>query len=288
MYAPLHIHIHVHARTAHSVNSISSQRRQISCAVPHQFHQHQSLLRLQQGKCRPVGAREGVSISCSSGLVVREQSTGVEFPEVTTLWEGDKMRSMGAGVRAKKFAFVPVKVYAVTVYVEAEKAARELGVRQRGGFFDDNRDEDFTLALVDGAFAKALVVQLVRKVEGKQFYEALEEALAPRLRLAGDTGSLTKFGDFLSGRSLEKGTGVVLFYRVEGVLEVAVLPPGTTDYSLAKPELRVESPMLCRALFEVYMGSESVVPDARAAWAAGARTLLASEQVRRDTRKSGS
>ena len=30
-------------------------------------------------------------------------------------------------------------MYAVTVYVEGEKAARELGVRQRGGFFDDNR-----------------------------------------------------------------------------------------------------------------------------------------------------
>jgi hypothetical protein len=64
-----------------------------------------------------------------------------------------------------------VQVYAVSVYVEAEKAARELGVRQRGGFFDDNRDEDYALALVDGAFAKALVVRLVRKVEGKQFYE---------------------------------------------------------------------------------------------------------------------
>ena len=33
------------------------------------------------------------------------------------------------------------------------------------------RDEDYALALVDGAFTKALVVQLVRKVEGKQFYE---------------------------------------------------------------------------------------------------------------------
>ena len=38
------------------------------------------------------------------------QSTGVEFPEVTTFWDGDKMRSVGAGVRAKKFAFMPVKV----------------------------------------------------------------------------------------------------------------------------------------------------------------------------------
>lgn len=33
------------------------------------------------------------------------------------------------------------------------------------------RDEDYALALVDGAFTKAIVVQLVRKVEGKQFFE---------------------------------------------------------------------------------------------------------------------
>ena len=43
-------------------------------------------------------------------LLAWAQSTGVEFPEVTTLWDGDKMRSVGAGVRAKKFGFLPVKV----------------------------------------------------------------------------------------------------------------------------------------------------------------------------------
>jgi len=144
----------------------------------------------------------------------RAQATGVEFPEVVSLWgASDPFRSVGAGVRAKKFAFVPVKaraharpprlrcawcarrgrhlchfrvrvwlgyytlparaqVYAVTVYVEAEKAARELGVRSRGGFFEGDADEDYALALVDGAFAKALVVHLVRKVDGRTFYEA--------------------------------------------------------------------------------------------------------------------
>ena len=61
--------------------------------------------------------------------------------------------------------------------------------------------------------------------------QALEEALAPRLRLAGDTGSLTKFGEFLGGRTLEKGAGVVLLYRVEGALEVALLPAGDEDYA---------------------------------------------------------
>lgn len=41
------------------------------------------------------------------------QSTGVEFPEVVGLWGStEKFRSVGAGVREKKFAFVPVKVLA--------------------------------------------------------------------------------------------------------------------------------------------------------------------------------
>lgn len=44
---------------------------------------------------------------------------------------------------------------------------------------------------------------------------------------------------------------------------------------------------LCRALFEVFLGNESVVPDARKVWAAGARSLLDSENVKRATRKSG-
>ena len=48
----------------------------------------------------------------------------------------------------------------------------------------------------------------------------------------------------------------------------------------ARPALRVDSPMLCRALFEVFLGQDSIVPDARATWAAGARNLLSSEQVR--------
>jgi hypothetical protein len=43
----------------------------------------------------------------------RAQATGVEFPEVVSLWgASDKFRSVGAGVRAKKFAFVPVKARA--------------------------------------------------------------------------------------------------------------------------------------------------------------------------------
>ena len=55
--------------------------------------------------------------------------------------------------------------------MEAAKAARELGIRDRGGFFKDASDEDYATAIVDGAFDKLLQVHLVRNVEGSQFYE---------------------------------------------------------------------------------------------------------------------
>jgi hypothetical protein len=48
-------------------------------------------------------------------------------------------------------------VYAVALYVEGEPAAKELGIRARGGFFES--DDDFCAAIVDGAFNKALVVR---------------------------------------------------------------------------------------------------------------------------------
>ena len=58
-----------------------------------------------------------------------------------------------------------------------------LGVHCSGGFFEG--DDDFCQALVDGGCVKALQLQLCRDVEGAQFVEALEEALAPRMRLMG-------------------------------------------------------------------------------------------------------
>jgi hypothetical protein len=50
------------------------------------------------------------------------------------------------------------------------------------------------------------------------------------------------------------------------------------------PDLQIESVQLCRGLFEVFLGSDSVVPDARAQFAEGAKKLLESERVQKDTR----
>jgi hypothetical protein len=183
-------------------------------------------------------------------------------------------------------------VYAVFLYVDAAPAAKELGVRSRGGFFDGDADADYAQALADGAFVKALRIDLVRDVDGATFVGALEEALAPRLRLSGDTASLDKFKAFLSDRKLAKGTVLALLWRPEGVLDVAIASdPDRAAATFASPDaagVSISSPGLCRALFEVYLGDSAVSPDARAAWARGARALLATENVKRDTRKGGS
>lgn len=54
-----------------------------------------------------------------------------------------------------------------------------------------------------------------------------------------------------------------------------------------KPDLTIESPGLCRALFEVYTGSNTVVPEAKKSWAEGARQLIDSDEVSRKSRKGG-
>lgn len=214
----------------------------------------------------------------------------MEFPVVRTFWQGDASRALGAGTRYKKIAFVGVKVYAIALYVEAERTAKELGVRQRGGFFDDNVDADYALAIVDGAFTKTLVIKMTRKVEGDQFVGAIAEALEPRMRLTGQMDVLDKFKTFFASKpALEKGTAITMLWTPAGSLELLVRQDDSDlNYSTVQPDARFESPSLCRALFEIYMGEKPVIPDAIGRWAEGTRNLLDSENERRSSRKGGS
>ena len=50
------------------------------------------------------------------------------------------------------------QVYAIALYVEAAKAAKELKIRDRGDFFKDADQSSFCDAIMDGAFDKVLQV----------------------------------------------------------------------------------------------------------------------------------
>ena len=87
-----------------------------------------------------------------------EPATKVSFPKTFNPHGGDTMQCIGAGVREKKIAIINVKVYGVAMYVDAAKCKEELA---NGG------------SLLTGSFDKALLVQLVRDVDGKTFWDCL-------------------------------------------------------------------------------------------------------------------
>lgn len=76
-----------------------------------------------------------------------------------------------------------------------------------------------------------------------------------------------------------------------GDLEVVVLDAAaaaSTAIEKIAPKNILKSQGFSRALFELFLGEASIVPAARAVWAAGARELLESDIVKRETRKGGS
>uniref|UniRef100_A0A7S0R466 Chalcone isomerase domain-containing protein n=1 Tax=Pyramimonas obovata TaxID=1411642 RepID=A0A7S0R466_9CHLO len=214
-------------------------------------------------------------VLCQAAL--KESATGVEFPETI-----GPLTCLGAGVREKKIAILKVKVYALACYVEAEGAKAALAAGE---------------TLLSGAFDKAICLQLVRDVDGKTFFEALNESVKPRLALIatnqatkenedGDFMSevaeaaekaeeaaldaLEEIGDyFLSKSKLSSGTKVMLRVADGKTLQVSAA------FADGGAELELESAELCEAIMDVYLGIDPISPAALDAFNAGAAKACA-------------
>lgn len=222
------------------------------------------------------------------------QDGDAQWPLAQRWWVGAETRCLGAATRIKQVLFVKAKVYSVALYVEGKPAARELGLRSRGGFLTE--DADFASAVCDGAFAKVIAMCLLRDVTGEQFAEAISAQLAPRARLTGAGAALEQYVAFISKQSLTSGTRLAHLWTADGEeLQVRVAAAGggrggggdDVDWESKAPDLTVASASLARGLFEIYLGGSPIVPEARAEWAKGARLLLESDNVKRETDKEG-
>ena len=208
---------------------------------------------------------------------VVEPATKVSFPKTFNPHGGDTMQCIGAGVREKKIAIINVKVYGVAMYVDAAKCKEELA---NGG------------SLLTGSFDKALLVQLVRDVDGKTFWEALDEAVGPRIRrIATDMATAEdEDGNFMAsvaeaaevaeekamdeceeikglfqGRKLRKDDKVLIWWSPnKGKFEIGVV---------GGMPLELTSQQLAQAVFDVYCGDDPVSPSAYQSFVAGAAAL---------------
>ncbi|MFQ6045984.1 MAG: chalcone isomerase family protein [Gemmatimonadales bacterium] len=161
----------------------------------------------------------------------------------------------GTAIRTK--TILKVKVYAYGLYVDAD-AARDALTRWRGLSAAELAEDDaFYAALLEDNIGKTLRLVMTRDVGGEDMAEAFDDALAPRIeaydRDHGTSGGLRVLEQFRSYFNLEELTK-------ETELVFTCLPGGRLVTSVAgSVRGELESPALCWALFDVYLGENPIM-----------------------------
>ncbi len=192
-----------------------------------------------------------------------DPNTGVEFPTQLVPPGGTESHVLtGTGVRTR--TFLKVKVYAFGLYVDPAGARSALGTYAGKPAKDLERDDAFYSALLERRFPMTLRLVMTRDVGGETMAEAFDGALRPRVQQAAGQGmpggeqALDQFRAFF-GAEVAKGTDLVFSCTPEGRFATAIAGD-------QKPELN--SPALCWALFDVYLGAKPISAD-------GKKTLVA-------------
>jgi hypothetical protein len=188
---------------------------------------------------------------------ITEPNTQVKFPTELQAPSGPQLLA-GTGVRTR--TMLKVKVYAFGLYVDGAGARTALAAWRGKSAADLGRDQALYNELLKGSFPTTLRLVMTRDVGADQMSEAFNEALGPRIaqaeqRGAGMTGgaeALTRFRGFFNSE-LTKGTELV-FSRNGNTLKVSI---GGKDAG------EIDNGALAWALFDVYLGAQSISPDGK-------------------------
>ncbi|KAL3153930.1 hypothetical protein ABBQ32_013492 [Trebouxia sp. C0010 RCD-2024] len=183
-----------------------------------------------------------------------------------TFWEGGQYANLGSGTRTKKIGFMGFKVYNIALYVEAQPAKAALQQTR----LPNETPNTVCAALAQGQFRKVVQFQMLRDVTSTQFKDGLRENLVPNVKQYGGEKYLDTFMSFFDDKKIAKGTVIPLLWSIDGSLTLDVFPPGFSQFSSAKPSLRIDSNAFCQAVFDIYLSPESIVPDGRKRWTASA------------------
>lgn len=208
---------------------------------------------------RPVSRRACFTVAslASPDGVVTEPKTKISFPR-TLLGQ----RCLGVGVRSKQLLGpLAVNVYCVALYARLPTHPYTYAGSAAG---------DAVSTLLAGDCPLTLCLTFARSVTPEQFLGALNAELATR---STDAATLESFSAYFRGKSLDTGATVLLSLLPSRRLDVSLMAPQALTPPAA-PGASFASPAFARALFDVYVGENSIVPDAKKAWAAGASKPL--------------
>lgn len=199
-----------------------------------------------------------IGVSGSTELLRKDRATGLEFPSVYCHKSKPCAGLAGLGVRAKKILGIKnINIYALGIYVDSVAAKKALAGKYKGAGSVEALSADQNLfddVVSSSAFEKSLrLVISFGSLKRSQFVEALQERLEPRLKQAGEPASMDAFKKLFDDVAFHKGTEIV-FVQEGGKLITKV--DGKQVGSIA-------SPKLCSSLFDIYLGSDAVAPEAK-------------------------
>ncbi|KAK9132476.1 hypothetical protein Scep_012004 [Stephania cephalantha] len=201
-----------------------------------------------------------------------EPATSVKFPASLSLPGcSSSLDLLGTGYREKVFAIIGLKVYAAGLYANISvidkfdawkgKTATEI-----------QKDSSLFNSIFQAPLEKSLQIVLVRDVDGKTFWDALDEAISPRIKSPSsvDESALSIFRNTFQGRPLKKATLIFLTWLDSSKMIVSISPDGMPS----AVDATIESVNVTTALFDVFFGDAPVSPSLKSSVSQGLELAL--------------
>eukprot|EP00899_Mesostigma_viride_P024278 jgi/Mesvir1/5034/Mv02239-RA.2 len=180
---------------------------------------------------------------------------GMRFPVEFCLPEQvqDCQALAGMGVRNKKIIIKNIKVYAAGIYLDQPALKAKLGPRYASKTVASVASSPTLYADVLAADDVAKTLRLVmfyNRITGEMISDALCKSLEPALK--GEPETMKKFKSYFGSNKLERGTAISFAWRKGGQLTTTIA---------GKEMGTIASPKLCRTLFSLYLGDDSITPE---------------------------
>ncbi|KAI3938581.1 hypothetical protein MKW98_016086 [Papaver atlanticum] len=201
-----------------------------------------------------------------------EPATDVKFQKSLTLPGcSNSLSLLGSGYREKKIAIIGVKVYAAGFYAN-EFIKETLNAWKGRSATDIQGDSSLYDSIFQAPLEKSLQIVLVRDVDGKTFWDALDEAISPRIKVPkpADESALATFRSTFEGRPLKKGTLIFLTWLDPTKMIVSISSDGLPSAVNAI----IDSTNVTSALFDVFFGNSPVSPTLKTSVSNGLAMLL--------------
>lgn len=178
---------------------------------------------------------------------------------------------LGTGYREKVFAIIGVKVYAAGLYVNPSILST-LSTWKGQSASEIQENSALFSSIFQAPLEKSLQIVLVRDIDGKTFWDALDDAISSRTKTATpvDESALSTFRSIFQGRSLKKGTLIFLTWLNPSKMLVCV----SSDGIPSSADATIESENVTSALFDVFFGDAPVSPSLKNSAANGLATIL--------------